>query len=105
MTHEKMPEALRLAGRMEWYCISHTIDTEMKDAAKELRRQHAEIERLRVEVMKANANLFEVRKLLDERPAMNQGLVVEYQKWTGKVYSLDFMNAQDAAIQSTKEQP
>jgi hypothetical protein len=36
---------------------------------------------------------------------MNQGLVVEYQKWTGKVYSLDFMNAQDAAIQSTKEQP
>lgn len=84
---------------------SQAIAEDYAAAACELERQHAEIERLRVEVMKANANLFEVRKLLDERPAMNQGLVVEYQKWTGKVYSLDFMNAQDAAIQSTKEQP
>lgn len=102
MTQEKMPEALAIAqdesnhfGSQKW-CY---------EACEKLTRQHAEIERLRAEIMKANANLFEVRKLLAERPAMNQGLVVEYQKWTGKVYSLDFMNAQDAALQSTKEQP
>lgn len=45
----EQPEALRLAGRMEWYCISHTIDTEMKDSAKELRRLHARVQELEAE--------------------------------------------------------
>ena len=118
MTNKQMPEALRLAQILRDNASTYPqtsedeaggyvseFDYELANAAKELERQHAEIERLRADLMKANANLFEVRKLLDERPAMNQGLVLEYQKWTGKVYSLDFMNAQDAALQSTKEQP
>lgn len=48
MTHTStaQPEALRLADRMEWYCVSHTIDGDMKDAAKELRRLHARVQEL-----------------------------------------------------------
>lgn len=43
MTHEKMPEALRLAQELDSY---HTMACH-KLSAMELRRQNAEIERLR----------------------------------------------------------
>ena len=59
------------------------------DARDELERQAAELRRL-------EANLHEVRALLDRRPAINQGLFEAYQKWSGEVYALDWLNALDA---------
>lgn len=57
----------------------------------------AEIQALRADARRLDAHLFEARKLLDERPAINAGLFEAYSKWTGKVYSLDWLNAIDAA--------
>lgn len=56
------------------------------------------LEAAQKDAMAANAKFFELRKLLDERPAMNAGLALAYQAWSGKVYSLDFMNAIDSVI-------
>lgn len=49
MTHEKMPEALRLA-EMLLSGVAMVPEIDLPEAAAELRRQHAEIERLRAEV-------------------------------------------------------
>ena len=46
MTHEKMPEALRLA-EMLLSGAAMIPEIDLPEAASELRRQHAEIERLR----------------------------------------------------------
>ncbi len=65
------------------------------DAA--LQAKDVEIARLKAVLRDREAHLFEARKLLDERPAINAGLFEAYSKWTGKVYSLDWLNAVDAA--------
>jgi hypothetical protein len=56
----------------------------------------AEIAALKAELRDREAHLFEARKLLNERPAINAGLFEAYSKWTGKVYSLDWLNAIDS---------
>lgn len=50
------------------------------------------------DVLWLKAHLREVRALLDRRPAINQGLLEAYQKWTEEVYALDWLNAIDAAL-------
>lgn len=50
---------------------------------------------LRAEVRRLAAHLHELRELLDRRPAINQGLFEAYQKWSGEVCALDWLNALD----------
>lgn len=50
----------------------------------------------RAELRRLAAHLHELRELLDRRPAINQGLFEAYQKWSGEVYALDWLNALDA---------
>lgn len=65
-----------------------------KSTAQEAVRRAVVAER--AEVRRLTANLHELRALLDRRPAVNQGLFDAYQKWTGEVYALDWLNALDA---------
>lgn len=114
MTHEKMPEALRLAEIL-LSGVAMIPEIDLPEAAEELRRQHAEIERLRAEVeglRKDGERLIYATKDYD-------GFVnVKKDKWD---YALecaiennreptceDELNGVrrliDAALQSTKEQ-
>ena len=38
------------------------------------------------------------RHMIDRRPAMNAGLIDAYAKWSGDLYSLDWLNARDTAL-------
>ncbi len=62
----------------------------------------AEIAALESKLRATEATLFEYRKLINERPAVNAGLLSEYQRWTGKVYSLEIINAVDVAIDQAR---
>lgn len=77
MTHEKMPEALRLA---QWIEDDMSCQGDAEIAA-ELRRQHAEIERLREALTVAR---------------MSTGFHMMHPATQAII---------DAALQSTKEQP
>lgn len=84
MTHEKMPEALRLAEMIKRYNAgvhSQAIAEDYAAAACELERQHAEIERLR--------NAMKVARMSSGYHMMHP----------------DTQAIIDAALQSTKEQP
>lgn len=54
-----------------------------------------EIERLASQVRELRAMLFELRDLVNRRPALNAGILEAYVKWTGEVYALDWLNALD----------
>lgn len=64
MTHEKMPEALRLA---DWLNEGWWPSYVPQEAAEELRRQHSEIERLRAEVEGLRKDAERYRWLRKER--------------------------------------
>lgn len=61
----------------------------------ELTRLRAQMEGVEKQLRESQSKYFDLRKLLDERPAVNQGLFEAYQVWTGKVYSLDVLDAMD----------
>ena len=69
-------EALRLADSMETAEISYTS---MVKAAAELRRLHAEVNRLRT--------------IIDSRPAINVGLPATYIEWSQSIYEMDMAHA------------
>jgi len=69
----------------------------LSDAESQLAELRAEVERLKAKARESDARLFEVRKLLNERPAMNASLAPAYVHWSGKVYALDWLNALDDA--------
>lgn len=117
MTHEKMPEALRLA---------EILDTPNKpghlrsNAASELRRQHAEIQRLRAEVeglrkCAVNADLQDLvskalRKAWQLGQTYWQQADSEYASQWKKSYATqvafnELVENTRAALQSTKVQP
>lgn len=58
----------------------------------------AEVERLRAERLTAINQRDELRHMIDRRPAMNAGLIDAYAKWSGDLYSLDWLNARDTAL-------
>lgn len=61
----------------------------------ELTTLRAQMEGVEKQLRESQSKYFDLRKLLDERPAVNQGLFETYQVWTGKVYSLDVLDAMD----------
>ena len=111
MTHEKMPEALRLAIEFE-ECIEINAIPSINDVEKsaaELRRQHAEIERLRAEVEELRKDA-ERLDFVEKNPHIALKWHRKCKWWmdTSINYEKDcFATARqaiDAAMQSTKEQ-
>lgn len=94
MTHEKMPEALRLADALEQsvQCYPQMsedepggyyseIDQTMDFAAAELRRQHAEIEWLREEVNGLRKDAERLDFLETTAKESRTGVSVDYAKY------------------------
>ena len=52
-------------------------------------------EMLMLDHMRTTAMNTEMRALLDQRPAINSGLIKTYTNWSARVYQFDFMNAFD----------
>jgi hypothetical protein len=76
----KQNEALRLAAM----CDAEVVATVQRDilmceAAAELRRLHAEVNRLRT--------------IIDSRPAINAGLPATYIEWSQSIYEMDMAHA------------
>lgn len=57
----------------------------------------AQVEALRAQLRASDARLFEVRDLLNHRPALNAGTLEAYIRWTNEVVKLDWLNAIDDA--------
>ena len=119
MTHKKMPEALRLA-EMLLSGAAMIPEIDLPEAASELRRQHAEIQRLRAEVeglrkCAVNADLQDLvskslRKAWKLGKTYWQQVDSEYaSQWKRSDATLvafnELLENTLAAIQSTKEQP
>ena len=67
----KQNEAIRLALELEYH--------RAYEAAAELRRLHAEVNRL--------------RSIIDSRPAINAGLPATYIEWSQSIYEMDMAHA------------
>ena len=65
--------------------ISGPMALRLADACEMLLRDH----------MRTTAMNTEMRALLDQRPAINSGLIKTYTNWSARVYQFDFMNAFD----------
>lgn len=123
MTHEKMPEALRLAEMIKRYNAgvhSQAIAEDYAAAACELRRQHAEIERLRAEVeeLRKDAAIDDLQDLVSKALRKAWQLGQTYWQQADSEYASQWKKADAtqvafnelventrAALQSTKEQP
>lgn len=57
------------------------------------------IMQLQAQLREANARLFDLRKLLDRRPANNAALFETYSVWNGECYALDWLDAADNALE------
>ncbi|NBW08284.1 MAG: hypothetical protein EBR82_09675 [Caulobacteraceae bacterium] len=86
--------------RQEWssaYGFADAIE-DVKTRMWALTRPPAPEEGKDAQIRRLTAFLHEAQELLDRRPAVNQGLFEAYQKWTGEVYALDWLNGIDAAL-------
>lgn len=123
MTHEKMPEALRLAKMVKKYNAgvhSQAIVEDYAAAACELERQHAEIERLRAEVdgLRKDAAIDDLQDLVSKALRKAWKLGKTYWQQVDSEYASQWKKSDAtqaafnelventrAALQSTKEQP
>lgn len=94
MTHEKMPEALRLA-EMLLSGAAMVPEIDLPESAAELRRQHDEIERLRAELIKESARTAEEKLRADQMTKQHAMQAKMHAEAARKL----------AALQSTKVQP